>query len=149
MDLLQLLNQNQNDLNPLPRYASEDSNKEQDMDSIDLQSDVLSQALHDSLPVELFEEADPSFTEPEATPDAIFDVDEGNELSDYYTRHQEPSLGSMRGKQVPTRIRLPTWGHADNSDGDDSPVEGPAGDSDVRLARLIRLYEQLLHSSRD
>lgn len=149
IDLLQLLNQKQNDLDPLPRDTTEDrtASREHETDPIDLQSEVLSQVLRNSLPAELFEQSEPSFAEQE-TPGAAFDPDEGNELADYYTRHQDSSAGSLR--QVPARFRLPTsiWGRVDGGDEEETRTD-PESSPELTLDRLVRMYEALLRSSRD
>lgn len=125
---------------------------DRDLDAIDLQPDILSQILQNSLPAETLDQGS-SFTDPD--PDSIPDLDEGNDLASHYLRQQEDNLFPTHVRQVSpaldsARIRHPpaAWGRVAGNGDVGVKDEIFDSDSDPNLSRLAKLYEALLTANR-
>ena len=157
MDLLQLLNREPNDLDPLAAYSpsavvARDS--ERDLDAVDVQPDW-SQVLRRPLPSDLMDRADFSMTGIEEELPSGGGVDEGNELLAEYGRQLKMNaLPSERGARqayltsdVPSRMYAPAWASRTRDGTAEPDVRDP--DSDPSVARLAKLYEALLNVERN
>lgn len=157
LELLRILNQNRNDLDPLGNYllSGNSRNNERDMDAVDLQPDIPSQGLRSSIPDELFDQVDPVISERgsnrEYTPE---ETAERDELSALLQRQLPPEenmyQNPLSGVRDPTaRIHLPSSWRLDRSRIDEERDEEPEIESDLNFKRLARLYEAIVNTNRD